>query len=518
MIQNIKIGLTKDQHGWRRILSQEGVPWEIAKIDENLKQYSTLILNSTLDSKKIKLINKYLKEGGAILTSAKGLKLLNKKQKITPKFINKIKGNKFLFKNTGAIDIQSQGYLIQNANVGKIYLEKNKGILIAFPFDVNDLILDKRSKKKFFPSPYRPLKEIVSLVSKGDLTRLVINSLQYLHIKRKIPYVHTWYYPKDYDNAFSFRVDVDTFLEKEMEPLLKFLKKEKLSLTWFVNVEAGKNHKKGIEKLKNAGQDIQSHAYKHIIYNTLEENIKNIKKSNNFLKKIVKNPIGFCAPFGHWNENLGKALEKLNYAYSSDYSLDYDNLPFYPIVSDKETNVLQMPVYPTCIALMIMRIYNKSMMKNYLSYLIEMQHKRQVPLFLYDHTNQGIAEYPEIFEHTIKEIKKYDNIWITTLTGFSQWWKKRNVYYEAKLVNNKIKINTKNEDKNIFIRVINPKYKETRKILKNQKISLNEGKKISSFKIKNISPLSILFSQFMFKIHYSKILFKAIKKRIKERL
>src|SRR3989344_4706391 len=467
MTQEINIGLFESQPGWKRILEQEKVPWTLFDLDEPLEKYSVIIVNSKLSSEKeIAYLKDYLENSGSVLTSAENLRLIDKKQEISRIFIKKITGSGPLLRNTNEVHIESYGYKIKNANHGTINnrhravleLKYKKGTIIALPFNLNSLLLDKRSKKQFFSSPHRPVKELVSLVSKG-----------------------------------------------------------KIRITWFISAIDGKNHMNGIKRLYDAKQDIQSHAYEHLIYKSLEENYSNIRKSNEILGRIKKPIKGFCAPFGHWNKNLDLALEKLNYDYSSDYSLDYDNFPFYPFIENRDSRILQIPIYPTCIALMHMRLYSREMMKDYLSYLIQMQYKKQMPLFLYDHPNDGIAEYPEIFFHTIKEIKKLHNTWLTTLTEFSCWWKKReSTNFKAEIKDNNINITTKNKDKDIYIRIITKGHKEMRLPLIREKIDLNKitAEDIPEFMEKKIKKSAILKSQLSFKIFYTKILARAILRRL----
>ena len=526
MTQEINIGLFESQPGWKRILEQEKVPWTLFDLDEPLEKYSVIIVNSKLSSEKeIAYLKDYLENSGSVLTSAENLRLIDKKQEISRIFIKKITGSGPLFRNTNEVHIESYGYKIKNANHGTINnrhravleLKYKKGTIIALPFNLNSLLLDKRSKKQFFSSPHRPVKELVSLVSKGNIRRIIVNALHHLHSIRNLPYVHTWYYPRNYNTAFSFRVDVDKFLDEGINYVLGFLKKEKIRITWFISAIDGKNHMNGIKRLYDAKQDIQSHAYEHLIYKSLEENYSNIRKSNEILGRIKKPIKGFCAPFGHWNKNLDLALEKLNYDYSSDYSLDYDNFPFYPFIENRDSRILQIPIYPTCIALMHMRLYSREMMKDYLSYLIQMQYKKQMPLFLYDHPNDGIAEYPEIFFHTIKEIKKLHNTWLTTLTEFSCWWKKReSTNFKAEIKDNNINITTKNKDKDIYIRIITKGHKEMRLPLIREKIDLNKitAEDIPEFMEKKIKKSAILKSQLSFKIFYTKILARAILRRL----
>ena len=154
----MKIGLVKREYGWGRILEQEKVPWKIVNLDEDINEYSLIILNfkeiSDIHIKKLKL---YLNNGGAILTDALLLKRVDKTKKINKIYINSLSGDGNLFRNVGVINIGTFGYKIKNANYGLINKNYNaiyahrhgKGFIIALPFNLNLLMLDERSKKSY---------------------------------------------------------------------------------------------------------------------------------------------------------------------------------------------------------------------------------------------------------------------------------------------------------------------------------------------------------------------------------
>ena len=64
-------------------------------------------------------------------------------------------------------------------------------------------------------------------------------------------------------------------------------------------------------------------------------------------------------------------------------------------------------------------------MKDYFDYLIEMRYKKQMPLFLYDHPNNGVGNYPDVLDYTLNKIENLDNVLITTMTDFAKFWRKR---------------------------------------------------------------------------------------------
>tara|TARA_Y100000034_G_C6907469_1_gene421596 strand:+ start:4180 stop:5742 length:1563 start_codon:yes stop_codon:yes gene_type:complete len=514
----MKIGLVEQEYGFERILNQEKVPWETVNLDRNLKDYTLLILNSmNLSSSQATKIKSYVAKGGALLTDSLSLSKLFRNKKISKSYIKSVKGKGPLFRNIGFLNIEKEGYRIKGSTPSGIYLSRfKKGFVIALPFDVNSLMLDERSRKIYFPSSSVPLKEGASLVSKGNLRRLVVNCFVYLHLIRKIPYIHLWYYPKGYETIFCYRVDLDILNRNELDNILKVVKENGINLTWFLSVINNENHEDDVIKLCKSNQSVQSHSYEHEVFPFFEENYQNLLKSNQFISKYTKSPVGFASPFGFWNKNLGRALEKVGYLYSSEFSLSYDDMPFYPFLYSRKSKVIQLPIYPVCVGSLRMRLYSSNKMKKYFDYMISMQYRKQMPLFLYDHPNDGIGEYPEVLDFILKKVKKLEKVLVTDFGEFSKWWKEREKKkFRIFLEKDKLKLVTNNKNKKFCLRIIFPGYKES-------KVPLNKGivsfsdlklKQIPSFREK-ISFFDVLKSKISFSLFYLVVLVKAIKRRI----
>ena len=166
---------------------------------------------------------------------------------------------------------------------------------------------------------------------------------------------------------------------------------------------------------------------------------------------------------------------------------------------------------------MRMKLYSKKQMKDYFDYLINMQYKKQMPLFLYDHPNDGIGTYSDVLDHLLKKIKSLDNVLITNFNEFLTWWKRREKKkFNISILGNKLNIRSINEDKDIYLRIIMPGYKEIKLPLKNQivnlkKLNLNNLPEFKEIKIRSID---IIKSKILFSIYYLCVLFKAVKRRL----
>ena len=77
-------------------------------------------------------------------------------------------------------------------------------------------------------------------------------------------------------------------------------------------------------------QEIALHCYHHKVSKNYYYNESNIKEGIEIFNKAEIPLFGYAAPYGEWNFNIAKAIEQANFIYSSEFTLDYDNLPFYP--------------------------------------------------------------------------------------------------------------------------------------------------------------------------------------------
>ena len=117
----------------------------------------------------------------------------------------------------------------------------------------------------------------------------------------------------------------------------------------------------------------------------------------------------------------------------------------------------------------------------------------------------------------INKIKSLPNLKIINLTEFAKWWKKREKKsFSLDFFNNKLKINTNNKDKDVYLRIITPKDEEIRVPLRDCTLRLDKLHKKSMliFKERNIRKIDILKSKISFSIFYLGVLFKSIKRRV----
>ena len=198
-------------------------------------------------------------------------------------------------------------------------------------------------RKRFYANRLELPSEQVSKVSKHKVRKIVQQLIEELHHQQNLPFVHKWFFPRNAQNMFIFRIDTDFCSQSDADEMYKICRQNNISATWFLDTDSD-------NKLKNYAsmedQELAIHCDKHIVYNSFEDNYDNNQRADNRLKRCGINGIGFAAPFGEWNTSLDKALQKLELEYSSEFALNYDDLPFYPNNNNKFSSVLQIPIHP----------------------------------------------------------------------------------------------------------------------------------------------------------------------------
>jgi len=426
----IKIGLCTPNPGWEILLSQEGFCFDIIEENEefDLKKFALVIPNHEFVEKNKKLLLEYITKNGLVIADKETFPIIVDigvhKRKIS--FIIP-KGNS-IFSNLGLIDLYSEFGIPQNNSLqildGDLHIydySKQSGNVVILPFSINELILNQSSARKRFYAERKELpSEVVAMVSKGKIRELISSIIQQNFYKLAIPLVQKCYYPRGRENAFIFRIDTDFCSAEDANNLYALCNKYNVNATWFVDT---KNEKMLSEVYSTFTQhEIALHCEKHKVYKSFEENYKNILCARNKLMEcgiIVK---GFAAPFGEWNASLGKAIKDLDFKYSSEFTLDYDNLPFYPFFDNHFSSVLQIPIHPVSAGRLRRAHFTDQEMVQYYKSIIDYNFSRNLPVILYHHPHhKKLKVWEEIFAYI-----KTKRFWNPTMHEFAIWWSKRN--------------------------------------------------------------------------------------------
>jgi hypothetical protein len=142
------------------------------------------------------------------------------------------------------------------------------------------------------------------------------------------------------------------------------------------------------------------------------------------LARVGIEPVGFAAPEGRWNPGLDRVLEALGYAYSSDFSVGYDDLPFFPWRDGRFSRVLQIPVHPICEGLFLDAGTEDvaSVVGSYLAGVVGAKVASGEPAFVYGHPERRLGRMPGVLAALAETVVGQGLLWRTTLTGFARWW------------------------------------------------------------------------------------------------
>ena len=300
------------------------------------------------------------------------------------------------------------------------------GYLIYINKELRRELENKQPVIKEFFTKAGTVREKVALFPKYKNREILSQALMLSFHIRNLPFVRLWYYPASCRSVFNFRFDLDEDTDSDLERVEKASEQFKDCTSWFVSCASFEKNRFKIEKLIKDGFDVQSHGYYHHTYMDAEQNDLNIKKSIDYLHNLHGSPEGFVAPKGRWNEGLQMKLEKYAFLYSSEFSLDYDNTPFYPVIQNRFSTVLQIPVHPVCWgSYKDAGIENDEGVRKYLEKVIVDKYSSFQPALIYGHPSENISKNPKLLETIYGMVGSMKGLRKIRLTDFARWWSKR---------------------------------------------------------------------------------------------
>lgn len=414
--------------GWEQIFRQEGFPFSYTiPSDLHPERWSVVVLNRHLSEEEQDGVNRYLQEGGAVIGWTKFARFLNPGA-ADSRLVSYLLPDRVPWDTISLLDIAKTCDIPVGANslpdqegrssafVGSV----NGGSAVILPFDPVDLLFDHRSTiRRFHAEKERLPFEQVSSVSKGELRHLISRSLEYLHHTRGLPYAHLWYYPDFHQSLFAFRVDTDGAPREDIEFLHKLAEQYQIPLTWYIDVQSHRSLLPLFQTME--ADELSLHCYEHRNFDSEDETYENIRRGKVLMEEEGIQPDGYAAPYGEWNNRIGRAIRKEQFIYSSEFSFAYDTLPVLPELDDGGPGTLQVPIHPICIGSMLRVGYDTNEMIRYFRHSVQTKLLRREPLFYYHHPAQRFWEVVESLFRNINE----RGIQTTRLRDYAAWWKER---------------------------------------------------------------------------------------------
>lgn len=460
---HLRIGILGGSDGWKSLLQQVGVSHSVVENTMLPNEFSAAVVGDEINDRESEMLRQYLALGGAVLCSAKVYSRI-RSTTTHSEFVEYIHARQSnLIRPGSIIDLHAYTQLPWNANHGTTNRgslalfsgQQSKEILIALPFDPSSLVFDQRAETKSFYSPERRLPfESVSLISKGEIRSLITDCLESLHHRRGIPFVHLWHIPSNAPSLFCLRIDTDYGTDEHMEQLSKIIHQHGISATWFVDA---KSHMRSLKQYREMHkQEIGIHCFEHQTFPDYERNMQNIRGARNILAQAKLTTAGFAAPYGMWNENLGRAIVDSGFEYSSEFSYDYDDVPMTPLLQ-KGSGVLQVPIHPICVGNLKRQGYDDADMIRYFEHVVQRKLVQREPIVLYHHPKDG---HLPVLAWMFKEIRK-NRLPNITMHEYAQWWKHRvESIPDFRLTREHLHMRGFSRDKSLCVHITQPDGKE----------------------------------------------------------
>jgi hypothetical protein len=292
------------------------------------------------------------------------------------------------------------------------------------PVDPFEAITDARPAPACWEVGGRALRERVARFPKGAIRRRLVGKLRAAVTSAGGLWARLAPFPFPYRSAFNFRADLD---EPQVEDYDRFARaRRKLAdcCTHFVSTAAYYGVPAVLDDLLRF--DTQSHGHYHVVYRDPVANRRNLVRAHELLMDAGFEPVGFAAPHGRWNPGIDGVLEDLGYAYSSDFQLGYDDLPFFPWRGGRFSKVLQVPIHPVCEGLFFEAgAVGGRPVVEYLRGVVRAKVAAGEPAFVYGHPERRLGRHPEVLAALEAVISGEPLLWRVTLTEFALWWRWR---------------------------------------------------------------------------------------------
>jgi len=324
-----------------------------------------------------------------------------------------------------------------------------KGTALILPGGFSKTILDTKIRRRNFSTSAENLpSERVARISKHTIREVIQKSLENLHFVRQLPFISLSPFPNGKRSIFNLRIDTDFASEKEIESFYQLCLKHEISATWFVETKSAKDRMEQFSQMQN--QEIGLHCFQHKVSDKYSFNKSDIHSGTEILNKANIPFWGYAAPYGEWNISQAKAIEQAEFIYSSEFSLDYDNLPFFPYLNDHFSSALQIPVHPISLGRLKNAMHSEMEIKNYYKNVIRNRIDHDQPIFIYDHpTSANVNSINWLVEYIHKQ-----NIQNCSLRDYAQWWKKRlEVKWGAKFNNGKVEMQWPQVKPSIYLNI-----------------------------------------------------------------
>ena len=287
--------------------------------------------------------------------------------------------------------------------------------------DPFELLLDTEGRAASWRLQSHTVVESVSRHDRARVRRRLIGRLRETVVKLGGVWARLSCYPFPYRSAFNLRVDLDESAPDDYFAFARAREPIEDATTHFVSTAAYGENSEVLDDLRRL--EAHSHGHHHVVYREPGANRVNLRRALDRLDEAGIHGRGFAAPHGRWNAGLAEELEELGCAFSSEFQVGYDDLPFHPWMGKRRSTVLQVPVHPICEGLFFdAGASGPGPVIAHLTAVVRAKIAAGEPAFVYGHPERRLGRFPEIVAALADAVADEPLAWRVGLETFVRWW------------------------------------------------------------------------------------------------
>lgn len=235
-------------------------------------------------------------------------------------------------------------------------------------------------------------------------------------------------FPYPYRSAFNVRLDHERCEPNEITEILAAIDGHEGAFSHYLTGSSAEVHAEALRPLR--GCDVGSRGYRPRFFAVESENRRNAERGIESVRRLGFEPTGYAAPEGRYDRNVQPTLAALGISHTSEASLAFDELPFFPVGSD----VLQIPTHPVGLELCLDTaeggtsgndsLYAASEAASiYFEKIATMRYQTGEPLLLFGQAGRQLLRYPQILQTVLQTATGFAALWKTTLAEYAAWWR-----------------------------------------------------------------------------------------------
>ena len=220
-------------------------------------------------------------------------------------------------------------------------------LVVSLPWDLAGYV----TGEEWSPRPHpcdaagRCFAELAPMLDAGALRRLLLEILASCFDRVGLPLVRVSHRYRERRHV-AFRIDADGYSPSSARAGLRLSAATGLRFTWFLDMSGWGRAPESVAALRDQGQDVQLHCFRHHTYVSREVNRLNIRKGLRLLRASGVDATAIVSPCGYPFAGFADAIRDEGFAYSSEFGYGGNDLPSRP--RNDPSRPLQIPVHPAC--------------------------------------------------------------------------------------------------------------------------------------------------------------------------